>query len=144
MSDLLAGTRSAIAEALYLDLDQVQIHSSVIGDLGAESIDLLDVMFRLEKQFGIKLRQGEIEQRVRGDMSNEEFAVDGVLTPKALARLKEVLPEVDQTLIVPGLGLRDVAGLFTVETFMKMVQRHLHNEVPAARSSGAQSMSMKG
>jgi acyl carrier protein len=125
MSDVINRARDAIAAALYMDVENVHANSRLITDLGAESIDLLDVMFRLEKEFGVKLRQGEIESQIRGDMSDAEFATDGVLSEKALGRLREVLPEADQAAMVPGLTLRDIAPLFTVETFAKMVARQL-------------------
>jgi acyl carrier protein len=117
--------RAVIADALYVDVADVTKDSLLMKDLGAESIDFLDIMFRLEKEFGIKLPKGDIERRARGGLSEAEFAADGKLTPAALANLKAMMPEVDPGLIRPGLLLRDIPSLFTVLTFARMVDLQL-------------------
>lgn len=117
--------RKVISEALYLDAGQVTADASLMKDLGAESIDFLDIMFRLEKEFSIKMPKGEIERRAKGDLSDAEFAVDGKLTEKALARLREMMPESDVASIKPGLHMRDIPSLFTVATFARMVDQQL-------------------
>lgn len=117
--------RKVIAEALYLDAAQVTPDASLMKDLGAESIDFLDIMFRLEKEFAIKMPKGEIERRAKGDLSDAEFAVEGKLTDKALARLKQMMPEVEAGAIKAGLHMRDIPSLFTVATFVRMVDQQL-------------------
>ena len=112
----LERVQKVIAEALYIDLEEVTPNASLMKDLGAESIDFLDIMFRLEKEFAIKMPKGEIERRARGGLSDAEFAVDGKLTDKALARIREQMPEVNAEALKPGLHLRDVPSLFTVTT----------------------------
>jgi len=119
--------RTVIADALYVEKDDVNRDTNLIRDLGAESIDFLDIMFRLEKEFGIKIPRGEIERRTRGDMSDEEFAENGCLTPKALARLKDVMPEVSSDALVPGLMVRDIPRLMTAASFERIVLEQLEN-----------------
>lgn len=120
--------RAVVAEALYLDLEEVQAKSNLMKDLGAESIDFLDIMFRLEKEFSIKLPKGEIEKKARGDLSDADFAVEGKLTDQALARVRAMMPEIGADAIKPGLMVRDIPGLFTVETFARMVDQQLFGE----------------
>ncbi len=120
--------RGVVAEALYLDAEEVQAKSNLMKDLGAESIDFLDIMFRLEKEFSIKLPKGDIERKARGDLSDAEFAVDGKLTDKALARVRNMMPEVGVDAIKPGLMVRDIPALFTVETFARMVDQQLFGD----------------
>ncbi len=120
--------RAVVAEALYLDVEEVQAKSNLMKDLGAESIDFLDIMFRLEKEFSIKLAKGEIERKAKGDLSEADFAVEGKLTDKALARVRTMMPEISVEAIKPGLMSRDIPGLFTVETFARMVDQQLFGE----------------
>ena len=86
--------REAFAEALGLDDDEVTLESTVIGELGAESLDFLDIAFRLERSFDIKIPRGGIEDAAREGVDDEDYEVDGVLTSTALTRLAEAMPEV--------------------------------------------------
>lgn len=124
-ADVELRVRKVIAESLCVDLADVTLQSNLIKDLGAESIDFLDIMFRLEKEFDIKIPQREIERQARGDMTPEEFEVDGVLKPKGLARLKELIPEIDPGAWREGLALRELPSLFTVAVFCGIVKRKL-------------------
>ena len=132
--------KAIIADALYLDVAEVQDHSNLMQDLGAESIDFLDIMFRLEKAFGIKLPKGDIERRAKGGLTDAEFAVDGRLTARAIQRLRVMMPEVSAEDIGPGLLVRDIPSLFTVATFSRMVDQQLSGSdtafLPNAEPSG--------
>ena len=86
---------STLVEALNVDEDQINPTATLQGDLGAESIDFLDIVFRLEREFGIKLPRGELfpESIFQGD---PEFVRDGKITPaKGLAELKTRMPFAD-------------------------------------------------
>ncbi len=122
--------QEAFAEALGLDEDEVEFDSRIIEELGAESLDFLDIAFRLERAFDIKIPRGGIEQAAK-DESGEAYEVDGVLTPMALARLAEAMPEVPREDFAPGLKATQVAELFRVGTFYNLVM-HLINEKAAA------------
>ena len=117
--------RAVIADVLFVDLDKVVPSAVVMADLGAESIDFLDIMFRLEKEFNIKLPRGETEQKARGNLTEEEFSVGGRLTTEGLANLRKMMPEVDASAFKPGLHLREIPSIFTVETFIRMVEQNL-------------------
>lgn len=112
--------REIVAESLSKPLDEVQLGSNLMNDLGAESLDFLDVVFRLERAFDIQITRGEMERAARGDMSEEDFAPGGVISEKGLARLKELMPEASAR-IVPGLRPTQILGLFTVQTFVNLV-----------------------
>jgi acyl carrier protein len=122
-----------VAEALYCEKEQVTPTANLMADLGAESIDFLDIVFRLEKSFGIKLPRGDIELRARGDLEEGEFEVHGVLQEKGLARLRSFMPEVPAEKIKTGLRIRDIATLFTVATFERMVLERLEPAHVASR-----------
>ena len=112
-----------IADALGRDLDEVALDSRLIEDLGAESIDFLDIVFRLEQLFKVQIPRGKIVEDARGELSEEEFAEDGVLTRLGIQRLKQYLSEVPAARFRSRMKVAEVPLLFTVETFCKAVVR---------------------
>jgi acyl carrier protein len=117
--------QAVVADALYRDADQVTLESNLMRDLGAESIDFLDIIFRLEKEFSIKIPKGDIERRAKGKLTDEEFAVNGRLTDAALAQVRSLLSELNPADIKAGLLVRDIPSLFTVQTFVRMVEEQM-------------------
>src|SRR5215831_4561154 len=83
-----------IADALPCDLEKVKLDASLIDDLGAQSIDFLDIVFRLERTFKVKIPRGKIIEDARGDLSQSEFDEKGVVSEAGLQRLKTFLCEV--------------------------------------------------
>ena len=82
-------------------------------------------MFRLEKEFEITLPKGDIEKKARGGLTDEQYAVEGKLSDAALSNLRAMLPEVGPDAIRPGLTVRELPSLFTVATFVRMVDEKL-------------------
>ena len=120
--------RDIIADVLVLDQDQVALTSRLIADLGAESIDFLDLVFQLEKEFAIKIPRGQLEKNARGDLAEEEFEKNGVLTPQGLTALKNYLSEVPADHFKTNMKVNEIPMLFTVETFCKLVVSALHEK----------------
>jgi acyl carrier protein len=112
-----------IADALGCDVDQVKLDVSLIEGLDAESIDFLDLVFRLERAFKIKIPRGKIVEDARGDLPEAEFEQKGVVTEAGLQRLRAFLTEVPADRFVTPLKVADVPRLFTTETFCKLVVR---------------------
>ncbi|HLL24769.1 MAG TPA: phosphopantetheine-binding protein [Kofleriaceae bacterium] len=112
--------RKIVAESLGRKLDDVKVDSILMADLGAESLDFLDIVFRLEREFGIEITRGEMERASRGDMTADEFAPAGVISEAGLARLRELMPEAADR-IQPGLRPSTILTLFSVQTFANMV-----------------------
>src|SRR5918993_3274055 len=85
---------ATLVEALNVDEDEISPASTLQGDLGAESIDFLDIVFRLEREFGIKIPRGELfpESIFQGD---PEYVQDGKVTEKGLSELREKMPFAD-------------------------------------------------
>ena len=110
-----------VAEALGRDPLEVKPESILMADLGAESLDFLDIVFKLERQFGIQITRGEMERAARGDMSEEDFAPKGIISERGLARLRELMPEA-LARIQPGLRPMQILGLFSVQTFANLVK----------------------
>ena len=113
--------QSIIADVLVLDEENIHLTSRLITDLGAESIDFLDLIFQLEKTFQLKIPRGQIERNARGNLSEAEFAKGGELTEQGLAALKAYLSEVPAEYFKPAMKVAEIPTLFTVETFCKLV-----------------------
>jgi len=113
-----------IADVLGRRPSEVTLQSRLMDDLGAESLDYLDIVFQLEDRFGVKITRGEMERAARGDMADEEFAPGGIVSAVGLARLRELLPE-SSAHIKEGLRASAILSLFTVETFVKIAERKL-------------------
>ena len=138
MSCTFEKVQEIIADALYVEKDEATREASLMKDLGAESIDFLDIIFRMEKEFNIKIPKGEIERKARGDLSDDDFAINGKITGKGLDQLRSALPEVNTDDIKEGLQVRDIPGLFTVATFERMVLDQLGEGSSASDSVPAQ------
>jgi len=113
--------RGIIADVLVLDESDISLSSRFIEDLGAESIDFLDLVFQLEKTFGIKIPRGQLEKNARGDLSEEEFSKKGTMTPQGLMALKAYFSEVPDSYFKESMKLSEIPMIFTVETFCKLV-----------------------
>ena len=134
--EILTKTREAIAEVLGRDEDEVTPSASLMNDLNAESLDFLDLLFRLESAFGIKIPRGGIQKATQGSLSEAEFQQNGVLTEAALERLRVLMPEVDPGRFQPGLTAREISTLFTAETFARLVAWRI-GETEAGQKAGA-------
>jgi len=115
--------REIIADVLAFDEDDIQRDGSLVDDFGAESIDFLDLVYQLEREFKIKIPRGMIEQEVRQGVGEGEFEEHGRLTDKGLAQLKEYLSEVPEDQFIPQMQVTLIPTLFTPETFCKIVLR---------------------
>lgn len=113
--------REIIADVLVIDADEVSLNSRLITDLGAESIDFLDLVFQLEKEFKIKIPRGQLEKNARGDLAEDEFEKGGSLTAAGLDALKNYLNEVPADQFKANMKVNEIPMLFTVETFCKLV-----------------------
>jgi len=112
-----------IADALGCDVDDVKLDVSLIEGLDAESIDFLDLVFRLERAFKLKIPRGKIIEEARGDLPEAEFEQKGIVTEAGMQRLRNFLTEVPADRFPSPLKSADIPRLFTAETFCKLVVR---------------------
>jgi acyl carrier protein len=120
-----------VADALGCEPDDVKPNASLIDDLGAESIDFLDLVFRLERAFKVKIPRGKIVEDARGTLPEAEFEQKGLVTEKGLAQLRTFLSEVPPDRFRSPLKVAEIPRLFTVETFCKLVIRAQRSQAPA-------------
>jgi acyl carrier protein len=115
---------STLVEALNVDEDQITPGATLQGDLGAESIDFLDIVFRLEREFGIKIPRGELfpESIFQGD---PDMVQDGKLTTKGLKELRERMPYADLTKFEQDPSFEGLRDLFTVDLISRYIRSKL-------------------
>jgi len=123
--------KEIIADVLAFDEEEIQRDGSLVDDYGAESIDFLDLVYQLEREFKIKIPRGMIEQEVRKGVSDEEFEENGRLTDKGLEQLKTYLSEVPEDRFTPRMQVTLIPTLFTPETFCKIVLREMEGSEQA-------------
>jgi acyl carrier protein len=125
-----------MADAIGCEPEKVKLDSSLIDDLGAESIDFVDIIFRLQRLFKVKIPRGKIVEEARGNLSEAEFDKAGVVSEAGVERLRMYLSEVPPQRFGSPLKVADIPRLFTVETFCKLVIRQQRaTPAPAAPSA---------
>src|SRR3954468_8326471 len=120
--EALSITQEAVIGALGIDDDEATPEATLLDDLGAESIDLLDMLFRIERKTGTKIQASDLGEYVQGGIPDEEFGdADGIVTAKGLAHLKTVMPQIDADALAGNLEAEKVITLFTVENLASLV-----------------------
>jgi acyl carrier protein len=122
--EIYAKVKETLVDALNVDEGEVTRQSTLQGDLGAESIDFLDIVFRLEREFNIKIPRGELfpETIFQGD---PDFVADGKVTPKGLAELEAKMPFADITEFKKNPSLDKMSDLFTVDLICRYIEMKL-------------------
>ena len=123
MADVDAAVKEAVVEALALDDDEVTPDATLMDDLGAESIDLLDILFRIEKSTGVKIEAADLGDHIQGGIPDDEFSDENdVLTAKGAEQLSRVMPQTSDQQIEGKVKADEVIGLFTVQNLVEMVK----------------------
>jgi acyl carrier protein len=125
-AEIDSAVTEALVGALGVEEDEVTKDATVLGDLGAESIDLLDILFRLERKLGVKIQAADLAAHVQGGIPDDEFGdTSGKITAKGLAQLKKVMPQIDTDALAGKLEAEKVMSLFTVDNLSDMVAGRL-------------------
>ncbi|MCS7016317.1 MAG: acyl carrier protein [Gemmatales bacterium] len=124
---------ATLVDSLNVEPEEIRPDATLQGDLGAESIDFLDIVFRLERGFGIKIPRGELfpESIFQGD---PEYVQDGKVTAKGIELLRQKLPFADVDSFAKDPQLSRISELFTVEMICRYLEQRLQTEEAAASS----------
>ncbi len=123
MADVDSSVREAVVEALALEDDDVTPESALMEDLGAESIDLLDILATIEKSTGVGIEASELGDYIQGGIPDEEFSGDDrIITAKGARQLHKVMPQTDPSELEGKLGADEVMTLFTVQNLIDTVK----------------------
>jgi acyl carrier protein len=125
--------RPLVREVTGAKLEAVGMDSVLMQDLGAESLDLLDLSFLIEERFGITIEPDEFERRARARIPGGVYERDGYLSPEALAELRQALPELKAGVISEGLRRADLPSLLTVSVFVHLIGSKLAEKAEASR-----------
>ena len=121
--EIFEKVKEVLEYALGADADEVTKDATLIGDLGAESIDFLDISFKLEQEFGIKIEQGELFPE--NLMQDETLVEDGALTDKGMEMLKERMPHVDLSAVEADRRVDQLSEVFTVSSLIDFIDRKM-------------------
>src|SRR4051794_8520757 len=129
--DYLAPVQEAVANALGVDEDEAAPDATLMDDLGAESIDLLDILFRVERATGVKIQASDLGDEIQGGISDDEFGAGETVSRKGLDHLTTVMPQIDPGEWEGKLQAEDVINHFTVQNLADMVARRAAEKEPA-------------
>ena len=115
--------KDALVDALGVDDDEVTAEATLVGDLGAESIDFLDIVFRLEKSFDIKIPRGELFPE--DILTNTDYVVDGKISPEGVEELKKRMPFADLSKFEANPAVQEFATNLTVQDMCNYVESKL-------------------
>jgi acyl carrier protein len=98
-SEIDSAVQQAVVEALGVGEDEVTPDATLMDELGAESIDLLDILFRIERSTGVKIQAADLGEHIQGGIPDDEFGDDnGIITDKGFEQLKKVMPQISDDL----------------------------------------------
>ena len=127
-SDVFPKVRAMIADSLAVDESGVTRESRLIDDLGADSLDFVDLVFAIEKAFGVKIREADLNFLTRLDFSSPTVMKDGFLTAETIEALSPLMPALrqlpDRDRVTPGA----LFSLLTVESLCVMIERRMPEE----------------
>ncbi len=115
-------------QALGVDREDLDMDKTLLEDLGADSLDLLDLVFNLEQTFSIQIPRGEFERRAREALGDKPFDLNGVLTDEGVEALREGMPEAAAK-IKSGMRTHQIPMLFTVSSFHRLVEERVATAV---------------
>jgi len=123
--EIFENVKEVMIDALGVDDDEVANESTLMGDLGAESIDFLDIVFRLEKAFGIKIPREELFP-AENLLNGSEYIENGKLTEKGLSELRSRMPHTDFSGFEDDPDINKLPDLFTVNVIVNYVESKLN------------------
>jgi acyl carrier protein len=129
---ILEALKPLIVEVTRADPDEIRLESGLMTDLGAASLDLLDLSFLIEERFAIRLEADEFTGQIQAAVPGGVYEHNGFLTPEAMAALRRFMPEVPAARLATPLRRTEIPGVLTVGVFVHLIQRKLASrEVPA-------------
>lgn len=128
--EIFTNIQEVLEDALGVDQDEVTPEASLTADLGAESIDFLDISFKLEQQFGFKIAQGELFPD--NAAQDPEYVQDGKITSKGLEEMKAKMPHIDFSGFEADPQLTKIGSVFTVDALVNFVEQKLAKEAATA------------
>jgi acyl carrier protein len=122
--EIFKEVQGVLVDALGVDEEEVTPEAKLMGDLGAESIDFLDIVFRMEKAFGLKIPREELFP-AENIITNKDYVSNGKLTHLGIEELRKRMPHTDFTAFVDDPSISKIGDLFTVDVLVNFVESKL-------------------
>jgi acyl carrier protein len=120
----LSAVQEAVVGALGVSEDEASPDATLMDDLGAESIDLLDILFRIERSTGVKIQASDLSDYIQGGIPDDEFSDENeIISERGLVQLKSVMPQIDADELRGNLQAENVINHFTVQNLADMVDQ---------------------
>ena len=121
--EILDKVRLTLVDALGVDDDEITEAAKLVDDLGAESIDFLDIVFRLEKNFALKIPRGELfPENLAADAS---LVADGKVTAEGIAQLRSTMPHFDADALAADPRVENIQSLLTVKMIVNFISKRV-------------------
>jgi len=121
-TEAYSAVQDAVSGALGVGEDEATPDATLMDDLGAESIDLLDILFRIERSTSVKIQASDLGEYIQGGIPDDEFGDDDeMITDKGFEQLKKVMPQIDADDLRGKLKAEEVINHFTVQNLADMV-----------------------
>jgi acyl carrier protein len=121
-TEAYSATQEAVSGALGVGDDEVTPDATLMDDLGAESIDLLDILFRIERSTSVKIQASDLGEHIQGGVPDDEFSDDNeIITDRGFEQLKTVMPQINPDDLRGKLKAEEVINHFTVQNLADLV-----------------------
>jgi len=119
--EILKTVQEVINQSSGLALSEIHPNSTLFDELAIDSIDMVDILFNLERKYDIELKISEIEQYSKEELGDEPFEIDQVITERGLEVLRKRMPEIASDKLTTGITIHDIIRLITVQSLANMV-----------------------
>lgn len=120
LEEICARVKNEIRESLGLSDEDFSLSANLMNDLEAESLDFLDIIFRLEKSFGVKIERNRIEKTLRSRFPKINIKPNTMASEEIKLALQEMLPEVPNEEINAITKVKNMTSTFRAATFVRM------------------------
>jgi len=125
-NDIYEALKSSLVDALGIEEEDITPEATLLGNLGTESIDLLDILYKMDRRLGIKIHVSDIATYIQGDIPDEEFADEKeIISSAGLIQLKKVLPQINADELAGQLDANHILDLFTVQNLIDMYEERV-------------------
>ena len=113
-----------LVKACDLERDEIEPDKTLVHDLDIDSIDMLEIVFEMERTFAISIKFGELESYAR-EVTDGPFEIDSVITEQGLETLKDLMPEIPREKFSPGMSVEAIPMLMTVGSLCRIAEHKL-------------------
>jgi len=138
--EILEAVRESIADVLRVPLDEVEPDSVLTDDLGAVSVDFVEIMFRLESTFNVKFHSGNPLDQIARSFEPGSLSRDGVLTNLGVVVVRQRMPEVDAGKVLAGMPVGTIQAIYTASSWARAVKELLQAMPDRCPSCGSDSL----